>query len=219
MTWLRSVNKVIPGAPASDAEVRVATWRAPVASSHRDHENWTSREGARRNRRAAPHRPGARRRISQPYLVKGKQIYLKPPADAAVGERGQKHYTNEAKADKIVLLGGGRGGGDRQVDQKSDGAGYQIRCVSCSCHRRRYPPSSYVPLHHIDPRDGPRRPFPGVAFQTSVSSDRGHAMDRRRLRMASLVHLLPTSCRRFLLEQDLPDHTKIVRPSSCGTAG
>ena len=29
---------------------------------------------------------------------------------------GQKHYTTEVKADRIVLLGGGRGG-DRSVDR------------------------------------------------------------------------------------------------------
>ena len=37
---------------------------------------------------------------------------------------GQKHYTTEVKADKIVLLGGGGRGGDRQTD-RSDSGGYQ----------------------------------------------------------------------------------------------
>ena len=44
----------------------------------------------------------------QPYLVKGKQIYLEGRLQTRQWEKdGQKHYTTEVKADKIVLLGGG----------------------------------------------------------------------------------------------------------------
>ena len=52
----------------------------------------------------------------QPYLTKGKQIYLEGRLQTRQWEKdGQKHYTTEVKADKVVLLGGGRGGdrGDR----------------------------------------------------------------------------------------------------------
>ncbi len=39
------------------------------------------------------------------------------------GKDGQKHYTTEVKADKVVLLGGGAGrGGDR--GDRGDGGGY-----------------------------------------------------------------------------------------------
>ena len=61
----------------------------------------------------------------QPYLVKGKQIYLEGRLQTRQWEKdGQKHYTTEVKADKIVLLGGGNRSGDRQVD-RSDAGGYQ----------------------------------------------------------------------------------------------
>ena len=62
----------------------------------------------------------------QPYLVKGKQIYLEGRLQTRQWEKdGQKHYTTEVKADKIVLLGGGAGrGGDRQAD-RGDSGGYQ----------------------------------------------------------------------------------------------
>ena len=52
----------------------------------------------------------------QPYLTKGKQIYVEGRLETRNWEKdGQKHYTTEVKADRIVLLGGGRGGerGDR----------------------------------------------------------------------------------------------------------
>ena len=35
---------------------------------------------------------------------------------------GQKHYTTEVKADKIVLLGGGGRGGGREMDRDSGGS-------------------------------------------------------------------------------------------------
>jgi len=64
--------------------------------------------------------------------VKGKQIYLEGRLQTRQWEKeGQKHYTTEVKADKIVLLGGGRGGADRQAD-RGDGAGYQDPVASAA---------------------------------------------------------------------------------------
>jgi single-strand DNA-binding protein len=128
-----SVNKVIlVGNLGKDAEVRVTPGGQSVASfSIATTENWTSKEGEKKEQ-TEWHRIvlwGKTADSLQPYLVKGKQIYLEGRLQTRQWEKeGQKHYTTEVKADKIVLLGGGGGGrgpggGDRQVD-RSEG-GYQ----------------------------------------------------------------------------------------------
>ena len=130
-----SVNKVIlVGNLGKDAEVRVTPGGQTVASfSIATTENWTSKEGEKKEQ-TEWHRIvlwGKTADSLQPYLVKGKQIYLEGRLQTRQWEKeGQKHYTTEVKADKIVLLGGGAGGGsgsrggDRQVERGGDG-GYQ----------------------------------------------------------------------------------------------
>ena len=50
----------------------------------------------------------------QPYLTKGKQIFVEGRLQTRQWEKdNQKHYTTEIKADRIVLLGGGGRGGER----------------------------------------------------------------------------------------------------------
>ena len=129
-----SVNKVIlVGNLGKDAEVRVTPGGQSVASfSIATTENWTSKEGEKKEQ-TEWHRIvlwGKTAESLQPYLVKGKQIYLEGRLQTRQWEKeGQKHYTTEVKADKIVLLGGGGAGGgsrggDRQVERGGDG-GYQ----------------------------------------------------------------------------------------------
>ena len=129
-----SVNKVIlVGNLGKDAEVRVTPGGQSVASfSIATTENWTSKEGEKKEQ-TEWHRIvlwGKAADSLQPYLVKGKQIYLEGRLQTRQWEKeGQKHYTTEVKADKIVLLGGGGGaggsrGGDRQVERGGD-SGYQ----------------------------------------------------------------------------------------------
>ena len=129
-----SVNKVIlVGNLGKDAEVRVTPGGQSVASfSIATTENWTSKEGEKKEQ-TEWHRIvlwGKTAETLQPYLVKGKQIYLEGRLQTRQWEKeGQKHYTTEVKADKIVLLGGGGGaggsrGGDRQVERGGD-SGYQ----------------------------------------------------------------------------------------------
>jgi single-strand DNA-binding protein len=128
-----SVNKVIlVGNLGRDAEVKVTSGGQSVASfSIATTENWTSKEGEKKQK-TEWHRIvlwGRPADALQPYLVKGKQIYLEGRLQTRQWEKeGQKHYTTEVKADKIVLLGGGGGGGsrggDRQVERGGD-SGYQ----------------------------------------------------------------------------------------------
>ena len=110
-----SVNKVIlVGNLGKDAEVRVTPGGQSVASfSIATTENWTSKEGEKKEQ-TEWHRIvlwGKAADSLQPYLVKGKQIYLEGRLQTRQWEKeGQKHYTTEVKADRITLLGGGGGG-------------------------------------------------------------------------------------------------------------
>jgi single-strand DNA-binding protein len=114
-----SVNKVIlVGNLGRDAEVKVTASGQSVASfSIATTETWT-KDGEKKEK-TEWHRIvlwGRQADTLQPYLTKGKQIYIEGRLETRQWEKdGQKHYTTEVKADRIVLLGGGRGAdrGDR----------------------------------------------------------------------------------------------------------
>jgi single-strand DNA-binding protein len=120
-----SVNKVIlVGNLGRDAEVKVTAGGQSVASfSIATTETWT-KDGEKKEK-TEWHRIvlwGRQADTLQPYLTKGKQIYVEGRLETRQWEKdGQKHYTTEVKADRIVLLGGGRGGGERS--ERSD-SGY-----------------------------------------------------------------------------------------------
>ena len=109
-----SVNKVIlVGNLGRDAEVKVTPSGQSVASfSIATTETWT-KDGEKKEK-TEWHRIvlwGRQADTLQPYLTKGKQIYVEGRLETRQWEKdGQKHYTTEIKADRIVLLGGGRGG-------------------------------------------------------------------------------------------------------------
>src|ERR671918_2622438 len=115
-----SVNKVIlVGNLGRDAEVKVTASGQSVASfSIATTETWT-KDGEKKEK-TEWHRIvlwGRQADTLQPYLTKGKQIYVEGRLETRQWEKeGQKHYTTEIKADRIVLLGGGRGG-ERSVDR------------------------------------------------------------------------------------------------------
>jgi single-strand DNA-binding protein len=113
-----SVNKVIlVGNLGRDAEVKVTASGQSVASfSIATTETWT-KDGEKKEK-TEWHRIvlwGRQADTLQPYLTKGKQIYVEGRLETRQWEKdGQKHYTTEVKADRIVLLSGGGGrGADR----------------------------------------------------------------------------------------------------------
>ena len=114
-----SVNKVLlVGNLGRDAEVRYTPGGAPVASfSIATTENWTSKDGEK-HEQTEWHRIvlwGKQAETLQPYLVKGKQIYLEGKLRTRQWDDkdGNKRYTTEVIGDRVVLLGGGSGGGSR----------------------------------------------------------------------------------------------------------
>ena len=122
-----SVNKVIlVGNLGRDAEVKVTASGQSVASfSIATTETWT-KDGEKKEK-TEWHRIvlwGRQADTLQPYLTKGKQIYVEGRLETRNWEKdGQKHYTTEVKADRIVLLGGGRGGERSERGDRGD-SGY-----------------------------------------------------------------------------------------------
>jgi single-strand DNA-binding protein len=118
-----SVNKVIlVGNLGRDAEVKVTASGQSVASfSIATTETWT-KDGEKKEK-TEWHRIvlwGRQADTLQPYLTKGKQIYVEGRLETRQWEKdGQKHYTTEVKADRIVLLGGG-GRGERSDRDRGD---------------------------------------------------------------------------------------------------
>jgi single-strand DNA-binding protein len=112
-----SVNKVIlVGNLGRDAEVKVTASGQSVATfSIATTETWT-KDGEKKEK-TEWHRIvlwGRQADTLQPYLTKGKQIYVEGRLETRQWEKdGQKHYTTEVKADRIVLLSGGGRGAER----------------------------------------------------------------------------------------------------------
>ena len=114
-----SVNKVILiGNLGRDAELRYTPGGAAVLNfSMATTENWTDKQSGEKKEQTEWHKVaywGRPAEAIKDYLVKGKQIYLEGRLQTRQWEKdGQKHYTTEIKANKVVLLGsaGGRGGG------------------------------------------------------------------------------------------------------------
>jgi single-strand DNA-binding protein len=122
-----TVNKaILVGNLGRDAEVRFTPSGQSVASfSIATTENWTSKDGEKKEQ-TEWHKIvlwGKSAETLQPYLTKGKQIYVEGRLQTRMWEKdGQKHYTTEVKADRIVLLGGGSRGGERGERGSESGA-------------------------------------------------------------------------------------------------
>jgi len=121
-----SVNKVILiGNLGADPEMRQTQNATPVVTMRlATNEVWTSRDGER-NERTEWHRVvvwGKQAQTCNEYLRKGRPVYVEGSLRTREWQdkEGQKRYTTEVVAQKIVLIGSrpGEGGG-----RASEGAG------------------------------------------------------------------------------------------------
>ena len=127
-----SVNKVIlVGNLGRDAELRYTPGGAAVLNfSMATTETWKDKATNEKKEQTEWHKVvywGRPAEAIKDFLVKGKQIYLEGRLQARQWEdkEGQKRYTTEVKADKVVLLGGpgGRGGGGQSASPGGSTAG------------------------------------------------------------------------------------------------
>src|SRR5579864_8567236 len=112
-----SVNKVIlVGNLGRDAELRYTPGGAAVATINMaTTEVWNDKAGQRQEK-TEWHRVvlwGKSAESLTEYLVKGKQIYVEGRLQTRQWDDkdGNKRYTTEIRGDRVVLLGGGAGGG------------------------------------------------------------------------------------------------------------
>jgi single-strand DNA-binding protein len=128
-----SVNKaILVGNLGRDAEMRFTAGGTPVATvSLATTEKFTDREGQKQEK-TEWHRIviwGKTAESLHEYLTKGKQIYVEGRIETKdwTNKEGQKVKTTEIRADKVVLLSSGAGGGgprtgrDRQGDADMSG--------------------------------------------------------------------------------------------------
>jgi single-strand DNA-binding protein len=119
-----SVNKVIlVGNLGRDAELRYTPGGAAVATLNlATTEVWNDRNNQRQEK-TEWHRVilwGKQAESLQEYLTKGKQIFVEGRLQTRQWDDkdGNKRYTTEIKADRVVLLSGsGRGAGSGQMDR------------------------------------------------------------------------------------------------------
>lgn len=106
-----SLNKAqVIGNLGRDAEVKVTPSGQSVASfSVATTEKWV-KDGEKKEK-TEWHRIvlwGKQAESLQPYLRAGKQVYVEGQLQTRQWEKdGQKHYSTEIRADRVVLLGGG----------------------------------------------------------------------------------------------------------------
>lgn len=123
---MASVNKVIlVGNLGRDAELRYTAGGAAVATLNMaTTETWNDKSGQRQEK-TEWHRViiwGKMAEALAEYLTKGKQVYVEGRIQTRQWDDkdGNKRYTTEIRADRIVLLGGTNGGAHRATHD--DGA-------------------------------------------------------------------------------------------------
>ena len=121
-----SVNKVIlVGNLGKDIELRYTPGGAAVATLNMaTTEVWNDKSGQRQEK-TEWHRVvlwGKTAETLAEYLLKGRQIYVEGRLQTRQWDDrdGNKRYTTEVRADRVVLLGGRGGGGSGNESRTSD---------------------------------------------------------------------------------------------------
>ncbi len=115
-----SVNKVIlVGNLGRDAELRYTPSGAAVSKfSLATTEQWNDKSGNRQERTEWHNIDlwGKQAETLTEYLRKGKQVYIEGrlQTDEYTDKEGNKRKTTRVRCDRVVLLGGGPGRGERQ---------------------------------------------------------------------------------------------------------
>src|ERR1700675_545760 len=121
-----SVNKVIlVGNLGRDAELRYTPGGAAVATINMaTTEVWNDKAGQRQERTEWHQIDlwGKSAESLSEYLVKGKQVYVEGQlqTDEWTDKEGQKRKTTKVRCNRIVLLGGGSGNGQRHAQATAD---------------------------------------------------------------------------------------------------
>ena len=121
-----SVNKVIlVGNLGRDAEVRYTPGGAAVARfSIATTEVWNDKSGQRQERTEWHNIDlwGKQAESLSEYLVKGKQVYVEGrlQTDEYTDKEGQKRKSTKVRCERVVLLGGGRGGGSYDRAERAE---------------------------------------------------------------------------------------------------
>ncbi len=115
-----SVNKVIlVGNLGRDIEMRYTPGGAAVGKLRiATTDTWTDKNSGQRQERTEWHSVdlwGRQAETLQEYLLKGRQIYVEGSLRTRQWEDrdGNKRYSTDVRADRVVLLGRGEGGGRR----------------------------------------------------------------------------------------------------------
>ena len=123
-----SVNKVIlVGNLGRDAELRYTPGGAAVANfSLATTETWMDKNSGQRQEHTEWHRVdvwGKQAETLQEYLLKGRQIYVEGSLRTRQWDDrdGNKRYSTDIRANRVVLLGGRGDGGGRRAEGGGDG--------------------------------------------------------------------------------------------------
>ena len=151
-----SVNKVIlVGNLGGDAELRYTPGGTAVAKLRiATTETWTDRNSGQRQERTEWHNVDLWAKQAETlheYLRKGRQIYVEGSLRTRQWDDrdGNKRYSTDVRADRVVLLGRGDGGGTRD-DQNYPRAAPRAQGAEESSGRSRQAPDEGPELTEDD---------------------------------------------------------------------